>query len=112
MRTLTLLIALVVGSSSVLSCRKPPAPAPARTRAAAIADWQTIKEDEQRLAVAIELWRDNHLIGLTEDEVIQALGPPHRRSAWAGLGDFMYVVGDNRAGTHWLCIDVDNGRVV
>ena len=112
MRTLTLLVALIVASSGVLSCRKPPAPAPARTRAAVIADWQAIKEDDQRLAIAQELVRDNHLIGLTEGGVVQALGPSHPRILSTEYGDIKYVVGPNGIDDLWLCIHLDsNSRV-
>ena len=92
--------------------RRAPATRPSpRSADAVVAEWGPLGRDS-RSGVAREIVRDGHLIGLTPERVVELLGEPNRRRMSAEYGELKYIVGPSGVDDLWLCIHVENGRVV
>ena len=89
-----------------------PATRPAsRSANAVVAAWGSLGSDS-RSGVAHEIVRDGHLIGLAPERVVELLGEPNPRRMSPEYGDLKYVVGPSGVDDVWLCVHVENGRVV
>jgi hypothetical protein len=49
---------------------------------------------------------------LTDEQIVAVLGKPNPRQMSAAYGDPKYIVGPSGVDDMWLCIHVENGKVV
>ena len=106
-------LTFVVIVGSLLSNPEEPTPLPEpRGFAAVLDDWNAVDHWEQRGDLAREITRDDHLLGMTKDEVEAALGPGWARHMSPAYGDIKYGVAPSGLDNLWLCIHLDDaGRV-
>lgn len=108
MRHLGLIILLSAAVLGATGCER----APARSADAVFAEWRGIADQDKRQHLAEEMIRDGHLIGMTREQVVAALGKPNLRQMSAAYGDPKYVVGPSYIDDIWLCIHVEGAKVV
>jgi hypothetical protein len=70
-----------------------------------------IADPDQRRHLAEEMIRDGHLIAMTREQIVEALGEPNSRRMSAAYGDPKYVVGQSGVDDVWLGIHVEDGKV-
>lgn len=69
-------------------------------------------DKRERQSLAQEMIRDEHLIGMTHEQVVAALGKSDGGPGWPAYGDPTYLVGPNDLDDMWLCVHVEGGKVV
>ena len=103
-------ICLLVATMFVFGCGDDnPQPRAAST---VFAEWAAIEDRDRRTPLAEELIEDDHLIGLSREEVVSRLGPGNARPMSDAYGDPKYIVGPNGLDDMWLCIHIEDDSVV
>ncbi|HSH94708.1 MAG TPA: hypothetical protein VK968_11230 [Roseimicrobium sp.] len=112
MQHLPTMVLLLVACLSTMGCEQRSATtSPVRPREEVFSTWRGIAEPGKRQLVAEEMIRDGHLLGMTRDQVVDALGQPNSRRMSAEYGDAKYVVGASGIDNMWLCIHLKDGNV-
>lgn len=107
-----LIILLWLALVGTIGCEPSPATTPSpRSADAVFAEWRSIAEQDKRQRVAEEPIRDKHLIGMTREQVLAALGEPSLRNL-PGYGDPKYIVGQSGIDDMWLCVYIEDGKVI
>lgn len=91
---------------------RPAEPGPPRPANVVFDEWQSISDFGEREAVAREIIRDGHLVGMAKADVQTKLGEGAYGPGWAAYGDLKYRVAPNGLDDLWLCVFLDDAGVV